>query len=167
MTGPATNGGTVPNTAWPVEPLGRLRFQELSVGFCHTCGLTAEGRVWCWGCWDGQRLDCSNVPLEVPGGKRFKHIASSFQTSCGLLESGEVACWSGSRAAPQTAVPAGRGYTSLVGGWWGRFCGVASGAVECWEGGGKPVPEAPGHRFQAFSAGWQQACGVGVADTAR
>lgn len=145
LTGPPTNGGIQPNTARPVQPLGGLRLCEISVGFYHTCGLTPYGRVWCWGCWDAGRSDCTDVPVEIPGGKRFDHIASSFQTSCGLLASSdEVACWSGSRQTPRTVVPAGRRYTSLLGGWWGTFCGVADGAVECWGDGGSPMPVAAG-----------------------
>lgn len=35
--------------ATPEPVLGDLRFQQLSIGWFHTCGLTTEGKAYCWG----------------------------------------------------------------------------------------------------------------------
>jgi alpha-tubulin suppressor-like RCC1 family protein len=56
----------------PVAVTGDHRFEVLAAGSWHTCGLTDDGDVWCWG--SGQEgklgrdsaLGDSYVPLRVP-----------------------------------------------------------------------------------------------------
>lgn len=72
-----------------------------------------------------------------------------------------MVCWTSPKGPPSIAVPAHSGINRIMGGWWGRYCGLSpSGATQCWERDGAAAPEAPGSKFVSFTAGWQQACGV-------
>lgn len=132
---------------------------ETSIGF--TCGLRANGTVWCWGDGDGSRLgrDQDTVdsarPVQVhtdtgPGSwSDWKQIAIAGDAACGLRTNGQLWCWGGS-AFGRLGIGSdyGTGRPTLVqtdtgpGGWsdWtfvaGQmhgFCGIrADGSAWCW-----------------------------------
>jgi alpha-tubulin suppressor-like RCC1 family protein len=69
------NGGEISQLiAEPVEVSGSLHFSMLTSGFYHTCGLTVDREVYCWGDNLGGQLGhdptaflASNIPRRVPG----------------------------------------------------------------------------------------------------
>lgn len=121
--------GSVPCT-WsrcaptPVPVAGGLPFTSLSVGGSHTCGLTADGRAWCWGFNNYGQLGvprsgcenapagltvpagshCRSVPTEVSGNLRFQSISAGQLHTCGVTTDGAVYCW-GENHAGQLGVP--------------------------------------------------------------
>ncbi|HEX6107251.1 MAG TPA: hypothetical protein VFZ26_16815 [Gemmatimonadales bacterium] len=75
-----------------------LVFQQLSGGYDHTCGVTADQRAYCWGynglgqLGDGtttQRL----TPVPVAGDLRFRQISAGSFVTCGVTTSDRVYCW--------------------------------------------------------------------------
>src|SRR6476620_429152 len=60
-----------------------LSFVQVSTGTFHSCGVTTEGRAYCWGANDkGQLGDGTTfintsrtTPSEVIGGHRFRHVS--------------------------------------------------------------------------------------------
>jgi len=82
----------------PTAPDGAIRFESATSGYFHSCGLTPDGRAYCWGgnTWgtlgDGSRT-ASNRPVAVAGGHRFKGIESGAGHTCGVTDSGQVYCW--------------------------------------------------------------------------
>lgn len=82
----------------PTAPDGAIRFESVTSGYFHSCGLTPDGRAYCWGgnTWgtlgDGSRT-ASNRPVAVAGGHRFKGVESGAGHTCGVTESGQVYCW--------------------------------------------------------------------------
>lgn len=76
----------------------RVRFRALVAGAAHTCGLTRDGRAYCWGRNDMGQLGTGStvqrdVPVLVAGGVRFTAlIAGGFHT-CGLSRAGRLYCW--------------------------------------------------------------------------
>jgi len=77
------------------------RFVDIAAGWHHTCGLTADGEVWCWGNnFSGQlgngTMDDSVVPVQVATSLRFDSIAVHGSTSCGIVEGQGPWCWGSS-----------------------------------------------------------------------
>ena len=83
----------------PVPVAGGLTFSSITVGFSHTCGLTGEGKAYCWGSnfhgqlGDGSSID-SAVPVLVSGGLSFESISAGGGHTCGIASDGAY-CWGG------------------------------------------------------------------------
>ena len=75
------------------------RVVEVRSALAHTCALTENGRVWCWGDGLYGRLGSgSNGPRHSPGdpvdiGEPAVGLAVGFDHNCVLLERGAVRCW--------------------------------------------------------------------------
>lgn len=92
------------------QPLGQgqenLQFIKVSAGNTHTCAITNQNEVWCWGIGlngelgDGLESD-SNIPVKVThenlnGNNNilsFIEISAGGNHSCGLTSQKEIWCW--------------------------------------------------------------------------
>ena len=126
----------------------RSLYAQLTVGPNRSCGLTREGRAYCWGNNDNGVLGNGNnsmrtVPTEVVGGLQFMTISIGFNHTCGLTRAGEAYCWgtntygqlgdgtSMARMVP-TRVIGERTFRSISAGGL-RTCAVtADGEAYCW-----------------------------------
>ena len=87
---------------------GGLRFHQVTVGTHHTCGLTDEGEVYCWGlaghgalgvaqppdsCDVGGPVPCAVLPVKVEGGRRFNDLTGGENHTCGIERGGDAWCW--------------------------------------------------------------------------
>ena len=84
-----------------------LTFAQVSAGIDHACGVTSDGKGWCWGGNQFGELGippedspdpcssqpCSFRPVAVSGGLRFRHIAAGSHFTCGLSTDDKVFCW--------------------------------------------------------------------------
>jgi alpha-tubulin suppressor-like RCC1 family protein len=84
-----------------------LRFEQVSAGVEHACGVDAEGTAWCWGGNEFGELGippgdspdpcsskpCSFRPVAVSGGLRFRHVTAGHQFTCGVTTGDRVYCW--------------------------------------------------------------------------
>src|SRR5688500_10654125 len=66
-----------------------LTFQTISAGGFHSCGLTTQGRAYCWGYNQlGQLGDGTNlnrmVPTPVATGLTFRQVSAGSHHSCGI-----------------------------------------------------------------------------------
>jgi alpha-tubulin suppressor-like RCC1 family protein len=85
----------------PGQLFGAKRFISVAAGQFHTCGLTSDGRVKCWGgnsygeLGDGKILPYGeNTPVDVLGlGSRIKAITAGSAHTCALNVGGGVKCW--------------------------------------------------------------------------
>jgi alpha-tubulin suppressor-like RCC1 family protein len=76
----------------------RLTFATLSAGISHTCGLTPEGKAYCWGVnGRGQLGDGSTKIRHTPGavsdGRVFTALNTGSEHTCGLTPEGKAYCW--------------------------------------------------------------------------
>jgi alpha-tubulin suppressor-like RCC1 family protein len=94
--------------------IGGLQFASLTAGAIHTCGLTTEGRAYCWGfsgdgalgqgrfegpdfCQNpdpfGRPFPCSTAPEPVTGDLRFTAITAGGAHTCALTSAANAYCW--------------------------------------------------------------------------
>lgn len=98
-------------------------FKSISAGRLHTCGVTIDKYIHCWGNYPG--LDF-NIP-EEPG---FVEVSVGDAHACGLKEDNSIQCW-GHNDFGQTSSPSGD-FISVSAG-WRHSCGLkSSGEVTCW-----------------------------------
>ena len=90
---------SVPRTK-PVRVGGDMTFATLAAGFTHTCGLTRDGVVFCWGANDSAQLGDGTVknsptPVRVATDVKFKTIGPGGTHTCAVSVDGIGYCWGG------------------------------------------------------------------------
>ena len=127
-------------------PTPASSFVSVSAGGEHTCGVSSDGSVACWGSdYSGQA---------TPPAGSFDSVSAGLFHTCGVKSDGSVACW-GSDENGQATPPAGS-FVSVSAGDY-HTCGVRStGSVACW--GSEAT--APVGSFVSVSAGAFHTCGV-------
>jgi alpha-tubulin suppressor-like RCC1 family protein len=180
-------------TIGPAEPLD---FRWISAGLYHTCGVTTDDRLYCWGAnWYGQLgdggSDGSPVPVPVVGNVRASEVHAGMDFTCALTTGSRVWCWgrndrgqlgSGGTADQRVPMPVlgGREFTSLSSG-SEHSCAVNPyGRLFCWGrndsgqlGDGSRIDRlepvrvvAPGLLFRRAGAGALHSCAVTTDDRA-
>ncbi|MEW6030436.1 MAG: RCC1 domain-containing protein [Chloroflexota bacterium] len=73
---------------------------SISAGNEHTCALTSDGNVKCWGrnvsgeLGTGQETNRSNTPVDVIGlNERVISVSTSYAKTCAVTGDGKVRCW--------------------------------------------------------------------------
>ena len=196
-TGPAEPEGspTVSGlvTAAAASP---LQFSQISAGGRFTCGITTDGRAFCWGInffgqlGDGATGNGSARPHAVLTSLRFRQITTGFYHTCAVTTDDLAYCWgdnSGGQLGDKTTtgrttpvrVLGGHKFRDVRAG-YSHTCGVATtGESYCWgtnlygEMGdntliNRLVPRLVrgGHSFRRIVPGSGYSCGVTTADKA-
>ena len=103
FNGQVGDGTTQPRFR-PVEATGNLvglKVVQVTAGGAHTCALTDDGEVWCWGrnsegqLGDGSK-NAASSPVQVAGlpqGVTFTSIAAGEGFTCGTASDGGAYCW--------------------------------------------------------------------------
>lgn len=137
-TEPRTSGEGRP--AFNAGAGSELFFSQVASGYHHTCGVTIEGRAYCWG-WnpfgqlgDGTTTSPHLAPATVSTSLHFREVSAGVHHTCGVTMDNRVYCW-GSNVEGQL----GDGTTSA------RL---------------KPVPVASGLFFRQVRAGYHHTCAL-------
>lgn len=82
----------------PVRVQGAPAFADIAVGSNHTCAVTAEGSLYCWGNGEAGQLGTgdahsSSEPIFVAGAPTFVSVTAGNSTTCGITAVGSVFCW--------------------------------------------------------------------------
>ena len=104
--------GTKNTSKLPVKVIDLpTNIASISLGFDHTCAITTDGKVMCWGknlygrLGDGSASHWSTSPVEVTNLRdKAVGIAASNEHTCALLNGGGVQCW-GSNTSSQLGIP--------------------------------------------------------------
>jgi len=174
---------------------GTLRFRRVTAGFTHTCALTTDDKVYCWGAnvfgalGTGDSLD-HLTPAAVAGGLTFRSVESGAAHVCGVTTAQQVYCWGfndhgelgrpagGIRRSP-VLVPGGVHFRSVTAG-GGHTCGITTASIAyCWGDNDRgqlgdstqrsrnvPAPVYGNRKFKQISAGGEHTCALTTADRA-
>lgn len=132
----------------PLQVAGDAVFVGVAAGVSHSCGLTEDEEVWCWG-YDNETEQSEPVPRLIAGIEGAVAVDVANGVQCALRESGAVACWGNndegqlgdgtteSRNVP-IDVPDLGGVVQVVTGLYGSVCAVIDdGTVKCWGSNGR------------------------------
>jgi len=180
--GPAANVLPVPRENVPVAVAGNHVFRTISTRYFHTCAVTVDGAIYCWGNNGNGGLGNgttthSSIPVRVSGDLVFVSVSAGYMQTCGLVASGAAYCWGRNgigevgdgtftdRLAP-TPVAGNIAFVSISAG-LNHTCGVSTtGAAYCWgwnqfgqlgdgmkeEYSNVPVPVSASTEFQSVSS---------------
>ena len=155
VTGPKKTSTSVERLEQP-RSLLTAESRILDAGAFHTCAVTPDTRVVCWGSNDfGQ----SSIPVDLPP---VTQIAAGGHHTCALKTDETVSCW-GLNHVGQTNVPAGlSSVTSISAGSFHNCALRSDSTVVCWGAnfeGERTVP--PGlSQVESISAGGAHTCAV-------
>ena len=81
----------------PVAVVGGLSFDMVSAGWSYTCGVTTDGKAYCWGLNQGRLGDGTTderwEPVPVTGELEFVKVSTGGRQSCGVTPLGALYCW--------------------------------------------------------------------------
>ncbi len=137
----------VGNTSAPASHTWEIdvRWQAMSVGYEHSCGIQEDGSLWCWGHNDLDQLGVFGAPkrqwrpLKVGSAQDWEVLEAGGHHSCGIRADGTLWCW-GNSASGQL----GHGAT--------------------WSGG-SPVQVGTQTDWKSVSVGDEQTCGIRAGGT--
>lgn len=133
----------------PVRVRTTVPFQAVTTGGLHSCGLSPEGAVLCWGSnINGQAGIGSDgnlvlTPTEVAGGARYRAISGGVDHTCAIGTDGVTACWGVNAngqlgngtftfATVPTPVATSVKFAQIRAGIWHTCALDASGLAWCW-----------------------------------
>jgi alpha-tubulin suppressor-like RCC1 family protein len=167
-SGSVGTGATSTYVADPVPVTGGLTFVDIGVGGTKACGLTAAGRVYCWGNgYDGALGDgtygatpcgngftCNLIPKEVVGGRTYTQLAvADGGHACALTEDGRAFCWGTNRYSQLGSL------RIRCAGWVGGDANTSNNWCSA-----VPVEVDGNLRFKQLSLGVSHSCGVTTDD---
>jgi alpha-tubulin suppressor-like RCC1 family protein len=157
--GEVGNAASAPASS-PVAVAGTRSFREVQAAaqFDYSCGVDADGAVYCWGanCYGQLGTDstseqcgspampCTTTPVPALAPSTFASVTVGFSHACGLATSGALSCWgdnnegqlgngtTGGRTSTPTPIADTLAYRAVSAG--RQFtCAVArDGAPMCW-----------------------------------
>jgi alpha-tubulin suppressor-like RCC1 family protein len=121
-----------------------LSFYQVSAGQAHTCGLTLDGRLYCWGSNAFGQLGDGTIthrlkPVAVAGALRFRQVSAGSWHTCGVTTDYRAYCWGANEDR-----------------------GTLGDGTEI--NRSTPVPVAGGLRFRLVEGGSDHTCGVSYPD---
>jgi alpha-tubulin suppressor-like RCC1 family protein len=127
-----------------VSAAAALSFWQVSAGELHTCGVSSDQRLYCWGynstgqLGDGTTTNRSR-PTPVATALRFRQVSAGAIHTCAIATDDRIYCW---------------GYNA--------FGQLGDGTTS--DRRTIPAPVAGGLTFRSVAAGWFHTCGISVAD---
>ena len=152
---------------WSRSP---IKLAAVSAGGSHTCGITTDGSVRCWG--------HNRFGQATPPAGTFTAVSAGGGHTCAIATDSTVTCW-GHDNVGQATPPAGTFTAVSAGG--NHTCAIATDTtVTCWGSTSAPSPQfyscgkhlqtglavclpndvAPVMTFSSITSGWGYTCGI-------
>lgn len=142
----------LPDSAFstPLASLPADAILQSAAGLSHTCALTDQGGVKCWGDnWEGKlgngSVVNSNLPVDVSGlSEGVVSLSGTHKHTCALTAAGGVQCWGRNwhgelgdgttdyRVTPVTPVGLESGVTAIAAGGFHTCALLVDGSLRCW-----------------------------------
>ena len=152
-----------PDSSQAAVPPGG-RFTSINAGKGHTCGVTTDALVQCWGS-NKNLLGDGHAGQAVPPLGLFLSVSTGGSHSAGVRPAGSVECWGDDKHGQST--PPSEEFVAVSSG-YNHACGIrGDGKVNCWGYNEDRRITPPSGEFVSVSAGHRQTCGVrhdGMAD---
>jgi alpha-tubulin suppressor-like RCC1 family protein len=159
--GNGTVGGMADN---PAPIVGAPPLIAISAGGLHTCGLTAQNTVFCWGSNASGQLgrgssDTSGFGTAAQVAGSYKSVGAGMATTCAITTSGSASCWGrndygqlgngsvGGVATAPVSVSGARTDFSVITVGIRHSCAVGASGAYCW---GSNILGALGNELQAM-----------------
>ncbi|NBU20182.1 hypothetical protein EBS43_02020 [bacterium] len=170
-------------------------YKEVAVGGNpHTCAITTEGILKCWGHNDYGQLGNNNfsdqnTPQIIDSGVTYSSIATGQYHTCGITSSGALKCWGNNtdgqlgdgslvyKLSP-TPVYGGGIYSAVALGAWHTCAINQTGELYCWGDNSSgqlgnesnsptiiPQPIDPTERYREIALGYTHTCGITISGT--
>ncbi len=129
-----------------------VKFTSVSAGGLHTCGVTTDGAVVCWG------YDRYGFVRSAPPEGSFASVSAGTAHTCGVKADGAVACWGDDQFGKTTAPP---GEFASVSAGTTHTCGLRTdGSIACRGNDKFGQSTPPDGVFASVSAGAAHTCGI-------
>jgi alpha-tubulin suppressor-like RCC1 family protein len=155
----------------PTKVAGSVRFSKIAAGRYHTCAISTDGDLYCWG---GSSF--SNIPLtpaKVDSNVRLTTISSGEGLTCGLDADGVLYCRALFGTDGVAPVPSDQRFVAVSITRQTKCALTADGKVYCWGASAfklssttSPTELVTPLRFKIISTAVDRLCGVTQENTA-
>ena len=89
--------GSIETRRTPVPVSATVSFEQVDAGDNHSCGITTDGRLFCWGQNINRQLGVDDhavrAPVQVGEASDWIAVSAGGQHTCGLRAPGRLFCW--------------------------------------------------------------------------
>jgi len=97
--GDGLSPGPVPSSSTPISVIGSHKFRHVATGYRHTCGVTTDNGLFCWGSnhygsvGDSSTSEFRSAPTRVAGKRQYHQVDVGRDYSCAVTLAGRAFCW--------------------------------------------------------------------------